>query len=111
MAAVNQPDRDVVLAAFSSMVGLAGLLLALTGFLFTQYDVLKPDTTADPARLIPFRVTLVGLLALVIAAAFGAALALAWLIPVADFRYPLWLVASILIATPILGAVALKLRW
>jgi hypothetical protein len=111
VACRHEAVRDLVVASFSSMVSLAGLLLALMGFIFIRYDTLKSDTTIDPERLTPFRITLVSLVVLMAIAALAATLAIAWLLGIASFDYPLWLIAALVIAIPMVGLAALKLRW
>src|SRR5579859_3620360 len=106
-----QTDRDLVMAAFSSMVGLSGILLALMGFILVRYDTLKVDTFTDPSRLTPYKRALVGLVGLMSLSALTACLALAWLVGLYAFRFPIWLVAAAVLAVPVLGAAVLKLRW
>lgn len=105
------PNRDLVLAAFSSMIGLAAILLALMGFIFVRYDTLRADTTIDPERLRPFQLTLIALVCLIAVSAVAAALAMLWLLPLGTFDYPLWLVGVLIVAIPAVGIAVLRLRW
>lgn len=107
----TQPNRDIVLAAFSATLALSGILLALLGFLFTRYDALKSDTTIDTRKLRPFRITLVLVVALIALAALCATLALGWLLPLVTFDYPVWLVLLLVVAIPAVGGISVRLRW
>src|SRR5215213_3825175 len=100
--------RDLVLATFSSTLGLAGILLALLGFLLTRYDSLKGDTTIDREKIRPFRVVIGSIAGLIALSAISALGAYAWLYSFAGFTYPLWLPATLIIAIPVVAFLTVR---
>lgn len=104
-------EQTLVLAAFSSSLTVAGILLALLGFLLSRYDALKMDSTVPANRIHYFQCTMVLTWALIAGAASSASFALNWLIPISELPKPLLIAFALIIAIPIVGAAIIKLRW
>ncbi len=103
--------RDLILATFGSTLSVAGILLALLGFLLARSDSMKANDYTGESELTPFRI-LVGLIGLLIClASVSAVLALAWLFTFGGFAYPLWLPALLITALPFVAVITIKLRW